>query len=111
MLLTPLVVSGWSFTAPDRAGRAARGHTVSSLRALVWLSLRQLRLTGPVLSAFALAFGFVLLVPEARRCSFGRHWRWPPGCWPGSPRSATSRRTGSRPSGPRAGSRSGARGG
>ena len=73
MLLTPLVVSGWSFTAPDRARAARRGHTVSSLRALVWLSLRQLRLTGPVLSAFALAFGFALLVPEARAL-----FVWPP---------------------------------
>ncbi len=67
MLATPLVVSAWRYTAPDRAravGLARRG--AGGTRALVWLGVRQLRLTGPVLSAFALAFGCALLAPDVR---------------------------------------------
>ena len=66
MLFAPLAASGWWFTAPDRARAAGRGGAASGLRALVWLCLRQMRVAGPVLSAFALAFGFALLAPETR---------------------------------------------
>ena len=81
MVVTPLAFSAWQFTAPDRA-RAADGPVPAApagpgrerrplrpglgLRALVWLTLRQLRLTGAVLSAFALAFGLAMLLPDLR---------------------------------------------
>ena len=81
MVTTPLAVSAWRFTAPDRArgvespsdcsavesGAAVRARPAGAgVRALAWLTLRQLRLTGPVLSAFALAFGTSFLLPEMR---------------------------------------------
>ena len=79
MVAAPLTLSAWLFTAPDRARAAdALGDAPTEtgvkpnrapglgIGALVWLSLRQLRVTGPVLSAFALAFGFALLLPEMR---------------------------------------------
>ncbi|AMV27862.1 hypothetical protein VT84_25895 [Gemmata sp. SH-PL17] len=73
MLLTPLIVSGRAFTAPDRARATRRGHSTSTTRALVWLCTRQLRVVAPVLSAFALAFGFMFLMPEVRAV-----FVWPP---------------------------------
>lgn len=82
MVVTPLAVSAWRFTAPDRARAADAGAFAPAagadapahrngrpglgLRALAWLTLRQLRLVGAVLSAFALAFGLALLLPELR---------------------------------------------
>jgi hypothetical protein len=88
MFVTPLALSAWRFTALDRKRAAeavlrvnpgAGGAAVRSrrpgwgLRALVWLSLRQIRLTGLVLSAFALVFGSSLLLPELRPLLV-----WPP---------------------------------
>ncbi len=85
MLATPLVASAWWFTAPDRL-RSAETVTVVAAsdrsrlprpvgwgyRALCWLALRQLRIVGPVLSLFALAFGLALLLP-----SFPSVFVWP----------------------------------
>src|SRR5205807_2667778 len=86
MVATPLAASAWRFTAPDRAREAdaprdAPAGTVANLDrppglgigALAWLTLRQLRVTGPVLSAFALAFGLALLLPEMHPL-----FLWPP---------------------------------
>ena len=91
MLLTPLAVSAWQFTARDReraierdapdavmvSGTTARllqrGKAGLGLRAVTWLSLRQLRVTAAVLSAFAFGFGLALLLPEARAV-----FVWPP---------------------------------
>lgn len=66
MLLTPLALSGWWFTATDRERRAGLRRPASGARALVWLAVRQTRVTALVLSAFALAFGFALLLPGMR---------------------------------------------
>jgi hypothetical protein len=88
MLSTPLAISAWRFTAPDRARAAAdttreparalvkrpgrapapasRLRAGAGLRALVWLTLRQLLLPAAVLSAFALMFGLALLLPGTR---------------------------------------------
>ena len=66
MLVAPLAASGWWFTAPDRARATGHDRAASGPRVLVWLALRQLRITGLVLSAFALAFGFSLLAPDTR---------------------------------------------
>jgi hypothetical protein len=86
MLTTPLALSLWRFTAPDRA-RAAVALDAPQARpsggpvarppggarragfgvgALVWLAVRQLRGPGAVLSAFALAFGAAMLLPDLR---------------------------------------------
>ncbi|MBN9122989.1 MAG: ABC transporter permease, partial [Planctomycetes bacterium] len=75
MLAAPLALSAWRFTAPDRARAAtapsgertdagAGWRSGLGLGALAWLTFRQLRVTGPVLSVFALAFGLALLLPE-----------------------------------------------
>src|SRR5262245_8596454 len=79
MVATPLGLSAWWFTSPDRArmGDAPSFSGVGRMKklvlpaglgiyALVWLNLRQLRITGPVLSAFALTWGFVLQRPEVQ---------------------------------------------
>lgn len=81
MVITPLALSAWRFTALDRqrATDAAdrtespnadhnsrRRRSAWPTRALVWLTLRQLRLPGLVLSLFALAFGLALLLPDMR---------------------------------------------
>ncbi len=83
MLVVPLGLSLWRFTAPDRAraayapaapaqgwsgprprqAPAPRGGGFGG-RALVWLAVRQLRGPGAVMSAFALAFGTALLLPD-----------------------------------------------
>jgi hypothetical protein len=78
MLGTPLVLSAWRFTAPDRLRAAEAAERAAcaggprpglpratgwGLRALAWLALRQLRAPGLVLSGFALAFGLALLLP------------------------------------------------
>jgi hypothetical protein len=87
MLVTPLAVSAWRFTATDRARAADAPVTATAVRgpgpderrpglgarALLWLALRQLRVTGPVLSAFALGFGMALLLPDLRPV-----FLWPP---------------------------------
>jgi hypothetical protein len=81
MLCTPLSLSAWHFTAPDRARAEALSATAVrtaaaparrwsrgglGLRALVWLTARQLGGPGTVLSAFALAFGWSMLLPDLR---------------------------------------------
>lgn len=85
MLAAPLGLSAWRFTAPDRLraaeliggaspGAAARARPAGwGFSALAWLTLRQMRPTGAVLSAFALAFGLSLLLPEVRVV-----FVWPP---------------------------------
>ncbi len=82
MVVTPLALSARWFTASDRARAAdavnripvavgsARPGAESDrppglgIRAVAWLTLRQLRVPGLVLSAFALAFGSALLLPN-----------------------------------------------
>lgn len=82
MLVTPLTLSAWRFTALDRLRTAEtvdqtalETSTASAkqtrpaglgIRALVWLTLRQLRFAGVVLSMFALAFGLAMLLPDLR---------------------------------------------
>lgn len=82
MVITPLALSLWRFTALDRRRAADATNSmepcntdqVSLTRhrsawgnlALVWLALRQLRLPGTVLSLFALAFGLTFLLPDMR---------------------------------------------
>ncbi|QJW99524.1 hypothetical protein [Frigoriglobus tundricola] len=80
MVGTPLAISAWRFTAPDRARSAeivgagpwTRGPSVrprkpgTGARALAWLTAQQLRTPGTVLSLFALAFGLALLLPNMR---------------------------------------------
>jgi hypothetical protein len=66
MLFVPLIASAWRYTAPDRARAGIGARRDWGMRALVWLSVRQLRLTGFVLSAFAVAFGCALLAPDIR---------------------------------------------
>ncbi len=88
MVVTPLLLSAWRFTALDRLRASAaveqlsptqtpvssgsRGSAGWGIKAIIWLTLRQLRLTGGVLSAFALAFGSALLLPE-----LGALFVWP----------------------------------
>ncbi|MBM3979029.1 MAG: hypothetical protein FJ304_01855 [Planctomycetes bacterium] len=83
MVAVPLGASAWRFTAPDRARTAAavpapvvigaggtppvrEGRPWLGGRALAWLAYRQMRVPAAVLSAFAVAFGLVLLLPGAR---------------------------------------------
>jgi hypothetical protein len=76
MFTTPLVLSGWIFTRPDRLraleqesgnsekpGRV-RGRPQAGTSALVWLALRQMCGPGTVLAAFALLLGVMLLPRE-----------------------------------------------
>lgn len=81
MFVIPLVLSGWIFTQPDRLRTAegelrgathaadgtaparGRGRAQVGLVALAWLTCRQLRGIGVVLSAFALVAGLSLLAP------------------------------------------------
>ncbi|MFM8272153.1 MAG: hypothetical protein ACKODX_07430, partial [Gemmata sp.] len=66
MLAAPLAASRWLFTATDRARARGHGRPVSAVRALLWLAARQARLTGLVLSVFALGAGLALLLPGMR---------------------------------------------
>lgn len=78
MFALPLALSAWLFTQPDRARASdddagdptthAERDRRSRLggRALVWLTLRQLRAPGAVLAAFALVFGLSLLPAEVQ---------------------------------------------
>jgi len=78
MTAVPLVLSAWLFTAPDRArsGEAVpaagpvpagdRGRSRSGLRALVWLTVRQLRVPSVVLCGFAVLAGLTLLPRTAQ---------------------------------------------
>ncbi len=80
MFAVPVFLSGWIFTAPDRDRAAeaeaaggvvpgvggdgkARGRSRIGLRALVWLTTRQVRLPFLVLSGFALVTGLTFLAP------------------------------------------------
>lgn len=74
MILTPLAVSLWRFTAPDRR-RAAEDRLTNSVRlmllrqvapllACLWLTTRQMRFPLLILMACAAVGGLVLLVPS-----------------------------------------------
>jgi len=77
MFVVPLGLSAWVFTKPDRMRSADDSGGVSTLggnhgrsrlgvRALVWLTYHQMRGIGAVLSAFAFAFGLMMLAPNAQ---------------------------------------------
>lgn len=70
MIAIPLGASAWVFTAPDRARAAARangpalgsadGGARLGITAVAWLAVRQLRVSGRVLCAFALFLGWIM---------------------------------------------------
>ncbi len=67
MFCTPLVLSFWLFTRPDRNRLVIDNrHPGFGLRAIYWLTLRQLFLPGLVISGFALFMGLGLLAPTAQ---------------------------------------------
>ncbi|HSQ55197.1 MAG TPA: hypothetical protein VLM40_05575 [Gemmata sp.] len=84
MFAIPIALSGWIFTASDRQrnargalgiapvplspGEAAafRGRPQLGLAAIVWMTVRQIRLPAIVLSGFALICGLSLTVASAR---------------------------------------------
>ena len=98
MFAAPVALSAWVFTAADRHRAArggvgigltpmsagavpARGKPRLGFSALFWLTGRQLRVPGLVLSVFALVCGLSLLARESGRSCRGRRWRWPRACW------------------------------
>ena len=127
MALTPLALSVWRFTALDRLRAAeisARIGTESGgesrrrgqpagwgIRALVWLTLRQLRVTGTVLSALRLRSVWRSCCRICGPCLSGRCWPSRQGYSRASQRLGMNNRIGSRSFGVNIACPSAARGG